>query len=87
MSTQQQTHNVIDTIKSWLFPLLLAGLGTMVQLQYNSISADMKDMKLKLEKMDKDQALSAREFNYIDKKLNEHERWLEQLDDFLYKRK
>lgn len=78
---------MIETIKAWLFPLLLAGLGTMLQLQYSAISADMKDMKLKLEKMDKDQALSAREFNYIDKKLTEHEKWLEQLDDHMFKRK
>jgi hypothetical protein len=83
----RETTSVIDSIKAWLFPLLLAGIGAMVQINYASISADMKELKVKMEELAKSQAVNVRDFNYIEKKLNEHEKWLEQLDATIYKRK
>lgn len=87
MRTTENGGNILDSIKAWVFPLLLAAFGGLLQLQYNSIVSDMKEIKAFIQKSDRDHALYERDILYLTKKIEEHERWLEEVDNALYKRK
>lgn len=84
--TAAQKENLIESLKAWVFPIVLAGLMALVQMQYSNIVTDLKEVKVFIQKSDRNQALYEREFQYLQKKIEEHERWLEGIDKELYGR-
>ena len=76
----QQQDKTIEQIKSWLFPLLLAVLGGLLQMQYSGISDQLDNLNNTIQKIDKEAVVNARDGQYLQKKIEEHERWLDDLD-------
>lgn len=77
MTTQK---NALDGIKAWLFPGLVSVLGTLLWIQYNGISEDIKETKESVQRIEKERISDTKDIEFLRAKIGEHEKWLDDID-------
>jgi len=85
--SEAQKEQMISAVKAWAFPLLMAAFMALVQSQYTRLLDDMKLVTEYIQKAERTGAEAGKDIMYLNKKVEEHERWLEELDRTIFPRK
>lgn len=72
--------NVMSVLLQWITPILVGLLAFFAQVQYADIRTELKELKAYASDMKAGYAVQVREIQYLQKKLEDHERWLEDLE-------
>lgn len=76
----QQSKETMNTIYQWATPFLIALVGFFAQLQLSDIRAELKELKVANTEYKASTAVILRDIQYLQRKIDEHERWLDELD-------
>lgn len=78
--TAATKDNILSGIERWIAPLLIALVGFFAQLQLSDIRSDIKEVKVFMIEVKAQNAVLERDIQYLQKKVDEHEDWLDNLD-------
>ena len=78
--TAQQKEQTFGFIQQWITPLLIALVGFLGQVQFSDIRNDLKEMKAFMTEAKSQNAVLQRDIMYLERKIEEHEKWLDDLD-------
>lgn len=78
--TAATKDNIVSGIERWIAPILIALVGFFAQLQLSDIRSDQKEIKAFIVETKAQNAVLQRDVEYLQKKIDEHEKWLDDLD-------
>lgn len=78
--TATTKDNIVSGIERWIAPILIALVGFFAQLQLSDIRSDQKEIKAFIVEAKAQNAVLQRDIQYLQKKVEEHEDWLDDLD-------
>lgn len=81
--TTQQKINLLEGVKSWLFPGLVSVLSALVWLQYQKIEIGIESINETVRRIEKEQVGDSKDIEFLRSKVQEHEEWLDDIDNYL----
>lgn len=79
--TNEQKDDAMQSVKNWLFPLLVSGMLGLIQFQYAGITNDIKELKTTMQSVLTMQAVYTRDVAYQQKEIEAIKKRLEKMEE------
>lgn len=79
--TVEQKEDAMAAVKQWLFPILFAGVISLIQYQYSGIHTDIKELKKNVQELVTLHAVYNRDLDYIQKDLENLKKRVDRIEE------